>query len=190
MPPPPDDIEFQRLNFNQIKSSLSPSLLVAGVAVGIGFQLFSSDYFFVSTLNKRQTPPLTTLQWCVDVLAWGEKRASGKVGNVFGLLGDPVSDSSVIQTSSPPPPSPTFRRRGKVRIGKALLLLLLLLHLTPTTCPLDVGDLQTDGLSPPIKTDFENVTRFQEDWNSLEKQVLQNDAMRKCNASDGLAPAY
>ena len=71
MPPPPDDIEFQRLNFNQIKSSLSPSLLAAGVAVGIGFQLFSSDYFFVSTRNKRQTPPLTTLQWCVDVLAWG-----------------------------------------------------------------------------------------------------------------------
>ena len=124
--------------------------------------------------------------------AWGEG-ASGKVGNVFGLLGDPVSDSSVIQTSSPPPPSPTFRRRGKVRKGKALLLLLLLLlllHLTPTTCPLDVGDLQTDGLSPPIKTDFENVTKFQEDWNSLEKQVLQKDAMRKRNASDGLAPAY
>ena len=90
----------------------------------------------------------------------GGEGASGKVGNVFGLLGDPVSDSSVIQTSSPPPPSPTFRRRGKVRIGKALLLLLLL-HLTPTTCPLDVGDLQTDGLSPPIKTDFENVTIFQ-----------------------------
>ena len=118
--------------------------------------------------------------------------ASGKVGNVFGLLGDPVSDSSVIQTSSPPPPSPTFRRRGKVRIGKALLLLLLLLllHLTPTTCPLDVGDLQTDGLSPPIKTDFENVTKFQEDWNSLGKQALKKDAMRNCNASDGLAPAY
>ena len=28
---------------------------------------------------------------------------------------------------------------------------------------LDVGDLQTDGLSPPIKTDFENVTIIQED---------------------------
>ena len=24
----------------------------------------------------------------------------------------------------------------------------------------------------------------------MEKQVLQKDAMRKCNASDGLAPAY
>ena len=104
----------------------------------------------------------------------GEEGASGKVGNVFGLLGDPVSDSSVIQTSSPPPPSPTFRRRGKVRIGKALLLLLLLLlllHLTPTTCPLDVGDLSTDVLSSPIKTDLENSQK-------VHKNLLQ---MARCN---------